>query len=91
VGLSKTELLLTISIFYALLGVFMGLMGSLDTPVSYDEDTLTDNSKFNFLPSIITGFDSCPLWLQIIFFTPLTVAIFFIIVTSVFPTLNGGS
>ena len=155
-GLSKTEFLLTITIFYAVLGVFMGLLGSLqldDSPsINYQNAINSDDSsldvspcsptynrngeysiignifpnflkpkcissvtetsieglngnvydsdgniiaqehKFNFLPNVVQGFSSVPAWLNLILFTPLAIALLFIIITTLGGVLfDGGS
>lgn len=91
-SLSKSELLFTTMVFYIILSLFVGFWNTSfsDNTLTGEEKTLTDNNKFNFLPSIITGYTELPLWLNIALFVPLTITLLFVVITSL-PTFNGGS
>jgi hypothetical protein len=97
-GLSKSELLLVISIFYAVLIVFMGFLGSIDNSVSVNYQSETEEKevvtveRFGFLPNVIVGFSSVPIWLNAILFTPLAITLLFIIITTLGGVIfDGGS
>jgi len=87
-GLTKSELLLSLFIFYAIVTVFIGFLGA-----SLSEDTglqiENDGKGIMVFKNIITGFSSIPIWINTIIFVPFVVIIVWIGASSL-PTFNGG-
>lgn len=100
---SKTGIVLFLILFYISISVFLGFAVE-DIPSlnqyeeqEYDSYSITENSlpsiaeRTGFFGNIIIGYSNLPIWINILLFTPLSLLLLWIFVTSFIPTLNGGN
>lgn len=91
IGLSKTGILFTIIVFYAVVFVLVGYINTyFYSDATIEQDDINTSNFFGFLGNVITGISNLPLWLNTILFGSLIIIIGWIIFSSL-PTFNGGA
>ena len=91
-SLTKTGILLTLLVFYAVLFVLIGFSHGSTQIIEHDgisKYSVLGFSTFGFLGDIFSGISELPWWINSIIFTPLVIIIAWIVVSSL-PTFNGG-
>ena len=86
---SKTQILAFILLFYTVLTIYMGFIGSTIN-TNLDADYGEANNKLMSIDNIISGYSLLPVWINTIIFSTFILVLTFIIVTSL-PTFNGGA
>jgi hypothetical protein len=92
-SLTKTGILITLLMFYAVLFVLIGLSYSNTNIVQNQQISgysVLGSSAFGFFGKIFSGVSVLPWWVNSIIFTPLIIGIVWIIVSSL-PSFNGGA
>lgn len=90
-GLTKTEWIFSLSIFYIVITLFVGFFGNtFNLSFGQENTTLTDNDHLSFIPSIIQTFSTAPLWFNLLFFSPLYITLSWIIITTVLGAIFDG-
>ena len=85
-----------IIVFYSLLTVIMGFIGTsinMDTGIqTTDYDGMNSwSSDIPVVNNVVTGFSSLPLWVNTVIFTPLIIILFWIVLTTIVPTVDSGA
>ena len=90
--LSKTGVLTGLVLFFAIISIFVGMYeSSNNTELSTTGETNVNSGSVNFFNNIITGYTDLPPVFNLMFFGTLITIFLWVVITSVIPTLDGGS
>ena len=101
-AVSKSGFIYGVIIFYVIIATCMTFYGNflleeglnVDDDLTYNEQSAigdyNNSDKFQFIPSIIAGFNGVPWWLNAILFSPLIAVVLFVFITTILGVLFDG-